>query len=340
MARERASMREVADRAGVAMSSVSRVLSDHPDVSPNMRDRVMAAVDELGYQPDFLAQSLRRRETMTVGFIVGDISNPLLAEITLGAETTLRDAGYSMVLANSMNEPELDAQHVRMFTRRRVDGLIASLAAEDDAATLHVLADIDVPIVLIDRELPSDVPNLEPSAVLSDHRAGMRAAVAHLLELGHRRLGLISGPRLRFSRERELGVRDAYAAHGLKPTFRTIEGPMDAAHGGRATRELLDDPHPVTAIVAGGNQFLPGTLAELKRQSVKVGADISLVSCDDIALTELFEPPIAVIRRDTRELGRRAAQLLLRQFGGDTKSREVLLPTEFVARESCAPPPS
>src|SRR5215207_1686606 len=134
-ARGRSSMREVADMGGVAMSSVSRVLSGHPDVSPAMRERVMEAVDTLGYQPDMLAQGLRRRSTRSVGFVVGDISNPLLAEIALGAETTLHEAGYSMLLTNSENDPALDAGHVRLLMQRRVDGLMLSLASEDHLET-------------------------------------------------------------------------------------------------------------------------------------------------------------------------------------------------------------
>src|SRR5690606_16311322 len=120
----RASMREVADRAGVAMSSVSRVLSGHPDVSAGMRERVMAVVAELGYQPDLLAQSLRRRATRSVGFVVGDIANPLLAEIVKGGERALRDGGYSMLLTDSENEPARDADHMRLLEQRRVDGLM------------------------------------------------------------------------------------------------------------------------------------------------------------------------------------------------------------------------
>ena len=129
--RGRASMRDVAARAGVAMSSVSRVLSEHPDVSPVMRERVRRAVDELEYKPDILAQSLRRRKTHTVGFVVGDISNQLFADIVKGAETTLRDAGYAMLLTNSEGDPDLDAAYVRLFEQRRTDGLILSLARED-----------------------------------------------------------------------------------------------------------------------------------------------------------------------------------------------------------------
>jgi LacI family transcriptional regulator len=335
-ASERPGMREVAEHAGVAMSSVSRVLSHHPDVSSEMRERVERAVDELGYQPDMLAQSLRRRATFTVGFVVSDISNPLLSTIALGAETTLREAGYSMLLMNSENKPSLDAAHLRLLTRRRVDGLLLSLAAEDDPETVGLLETTDIPIVLIDRELP---PSVEAGSVISEHRDGMRNAVGTLLDLGHRRVGLILGPSLRFSRERLLGLRDAYAERGLADESLVLEGTLTEEFGREATARMLDDRSPVTAIVAGGNQLVSGALAELRARDIQVGDDISLVSCDAISVTEFFNPPIAVVRRDNRELGRKAAQLLLEQMRDDRPPRQIVLPTEFVQRASCAPPP-
>lgn len=334
--RGRSSMREVAELAGVAMSSVSRVLSGHPDVSPSMRERVMSAVEQLGYEPDLLAQSLRRRATRSIGFVVGDISNPLLAEITMGAETALRAAGYSMLLTNSENDPALDAQHVRLLMQRRVDGLLLSLAAEDNPATLDALRGVEAPIVLIDRELP---PGIRASAALSDHRTGVRDAVGHLLDLGHRRIGVILGKPMRYSRERRLGLEDAYSERGLPPSYAALEGELGSRFGREATRELLDRPEPPTAIVCGGNQILVGTLEELQERRLRLGDDVSLVSCDAIALTELFTPPIAVVRRDNRALGHRAARLLLRHLEGEDSRQEVVLPTEFVARASCAPPP-
>lgn len=331
----RSSMREVADLAGVAMSSVSRVLSNHPDVSPAMHERVMLAVERLGYQPDMLAQSLRRRATKTVGFVVGDIANPLLAEIAGSAETVLRGAGYSMLLTNSENEPSLDAQHVGLLEQRRVDGLLLSLAAEDDPATLSLLSRIDSPIVLIDRELP---PTVRASAVLSDHRSGMRAAVAHLLELGHREIGLILGQPLRFTRERRIGLQEAYQERRLAPTYTIVEGRLGTSHGREATRGLLSSDRPPTALVAGGNQLVVGALEELRDRGLRVGRDVSLVSCDTVSVTELYDPPIAVVRRDNAEIGRCAAQLLLDQLDNEAEPKQIVLPTEFLARPSCAPP--
>ena len=134
--RKRASMREVAALADVAISSVSRVLSGHPDVSAEMRDRVIAAVDELEYEPDFLAQSLRRGATLSVGYVVGDISNPLIATITSGAESVLRAAGYSMLLMNSENEAGLDTEHIKFFQARYPESKIERIIVTGGASTI------------------------------------------------------------------------------------------------------------------------------------------------------------------------------------------------------------
>src|SRR5579871_4842415 len=161
--RGRSSMREVAEKAGVAMSSVSRVMSGHPDVSPAMRSRVLAAVDELGYEPDMLAQSLRRRETLTVGFVVGDISNPLLAEIVMGFEATLHENGYSMLLTNSLGDPAMEAAHIGLLSQRRVDGLVISVLDETHPETIVRLRELEIPVVVLDRT----VPGISVSRVLS-----------------------------------------------------------------------------------------------------------------------------------------------------------------------------
>jgi LacI family transcriptional regulator len=335
--RKRASMREVAELAGVAISSVSRVLSEHPDVSAAMRDRVLAAVNKLEYEPDFLAQSLRRGATLSIGYVVGDISNPLVATITSGAESVLRSAGYSMLLMNSENDPELDAAHIRFFQARRVDGMILSLASERRPGTLEVLAQVDVPIVMIDRDVPGD---LRASIVRNDHKAGMRAAVEHLLDLGHRRIALITGALdLWPVRERIAGLVEAVAARGIPDETISLVGSLSAAHGEASTERLLAmNPRP-TAIVAGGNQVLAGCLRALSRHGIRIPSEISLITCDEVDLSELHEPPIASVARDTLRLGRTAAELLLERLGG-AEPRTVLLPTSFTPRPSCVSVPA
>jgi LacI family transcriptional regulator len=341
--RARSSMRQVAKRAGVAMSSVSRVLSGHPDVSRAMRQRVLAAVEELNYQPDLLAQSLRRRETLSVGFVIGDIANPLLADIVKGAETVLQEAGYSVLLTNSLGDSNVELANLRVLEQRRVDGLILSLANEDHEPTWHLLERLVTPIVIVDRDVPA---SLQASRALSNHAQGMEDAIAHLLELGHRKIGLILGNPTRPARERRLALERAYERAGLPPTYRIIEGEFSVEHGERGARELLDDPEPPTAIIAGGNQMTIGALRVISDRGIELGSALSFVGCDDVHVTELYQPPISVVRRDTEELGRVAAALLLAQMSRTEESDEpappppvedVLLPTEYVRRASCAP---
>ncbi|HKV68436.1 MAG TPA: LacI family DNA-binding transcriptional regulator, partial [Gaiellales bacterium] len=171
------SLREVADRAGVAMSSVSRVLSGHPDVSEAMRARVMAVVDELGYEPNMLAASLRRGSTMTVAAVVRDVSSPFYAAMALAAEGAVREAGYAMLVTSSQGSPELDAAQVSQFRRRKVDGLLLSVADESDPATIAEVGRLQAPVVLVDCELAGVTGT---SAVLCDHAAGIERVVEQL----------------------------------------------------------------------------------------------------------------------------------------------------------------
>ncbi|MFI0424075.1 LacI family DNA-binding transcriptional regulator [Spongiactinospora sp. 9N601] len=327
-----ASMREVAERAGVALSSVSRVLSGHPDVSAVMRNRVLDAAAALGYEPNLLAKGLRSGATRTVGFVVGDISNPLLAQIVLGAETALRKAGYAMLLTAD-NDPGMDSSHITLLRQRQVDGLLLSLADDTAEPTAAALRNAGVPYVLIDREVAGT-----GSAVLSAHDNGMAAAVTHLVGLGHERIALINGPsQVRPSRERAKALRRECRATGAIALVRS--GPFTADYGAGATRSLLALPEPPTAIIAGSNQILAGVLDVLRRDGIRVPADVSLVSCDDVPLTRFVDPPLAMITRDPPEMGRVAAELLLDLLGGG-QGRDEVLPTDFRAAGSCAPPPA
>jgi LacI family transcriptional regulator len=329
----RSNLKDVAKLAGVAVSSASRVLSDHPDVSPAMRRRVMTAVEQLGYEPDFLAQSLRSGATFSVGFVVRDISSPLLAEIALGAETTLRAGGYSMLVLNSEGDPALDAGHIRLLERRRVDGLLISLADEENPEALAALRELTVPAVLIDRDVRHPI---EASAVLADHRSGMEAVVAHLAGLGHRRVGLAAPPAVvRPGRDGVDAFRAACREHGVEPVVQA--GAFSAEHGREAVSQMLAGEEAPTAIVAGSNQILPGALAAIRELGLSIPADLSLATFDDLPLLGLLDPPIDVVRRGAQDFGRIAAELLLERLAG-RDPRTVVVPTSFEPRGSSAPP--
>jgi LacI family transcriptional regulator len=334
---KRPGLRQVAELAGVGISTVSRVVSNHPDVSPKMRERVLSAVHELGYEPDFLAQSLRTGSTNSVGFVLSDITNPVVAHMVHGAEEVLRGAGYALMVMNSENDPRLEMEHIRFLHSRHIDGLIVLATNERRKITLDALLARDVPVVAIDRDLPR---RLRTSFVLSNHRVGMSAAVGHLLDLGHRRIGLVSWPlHLRPGRERLAGLKDAYAARGLPDTSLPVVG-MTAEEGERATEQFLASPQRLTALIAGSNQLLIGCLRSLTNHRQRPGVDIALVTCDDVPLAELFTPPLAVIARDNTATGRAAAEILLHRFHGVNEPETIVLETHFIPRASCCSPSS
>jgi LacI family transcriptional regulator len=193
------------------------------------------------------------------------------------------------------------------------------------------------PIVLIDR----DIDTAACSAVQNDHKRGMTDAVTHLLELGHRRIALIGGSRDTLpGREREVALRAAVEHSASGVAVQVMEGTFSTEHGARATTALLDRDDAPTAIVCGGNQLLVGCLQVLNEREVRIGSEISLVTCDDTATSMVYRPPIASISRDTVGLGRTAAELLLRRLQNGAGPESVVLPTRFTARASCAPPPA
>jgi len=330
-----ATIREVAAKAGVAPASVTRVLGGYPNVSDALRERVLQAVREVGYQPDLVAAGLRRGYTKTVGMIVNDILNPTVAELVDVVESELRIAGYGVILANSNGQSANDLESLRLLHQRRVDGLIASVADDRQDALAEAMGELSIPIVLLDRQIESE----DFSAVLTDHRYGATQLVEHLVAKGHREIAIISGSTDAYpSRERVRGVVDAMRSLGLpiRPEFQ-ISGRGSEEFAARSLASMLDQPTPPTAVVLGnGNTAaLVGILRELRRRDVRIGSDIALAAAEDGPLVALHTPPITAIQRDIADLGRRAARMLLGQLVKDSKrTHTVLLPTRLVVRES------
>ncbi|MBN9021170.1 MAG: LacI family DNA-binding transcriptional regulator, partial [Rhizobiales bacterium] len=222
----RIGIRDVAQRAGVAISTVSKVFSGKGEVMPALRARVLAAAAELGYQPNFLAQSLRRGATDLIGFVASDLADPFSAGIVAGAEAVLRQAGYALLVMGSDRDPGNDAANVRYLSSRRVDAVLVSPTREDDQGLLGALAEFDGPIVAVESELRGALP---VDTVCADHRQGMRDAVDHLVRLGHRRIAALTGPATRRAgRERQVGLLEALRSHGLEAGALPVETEHEA----------------------------------------------------------------------------------------------------------------
>lgn len=316
----------------MSVSTVSRVLNDHPYVADGIRERVARAMEELAYRPDVAARSMRTGASRAIGFVVSDISNPLFAAIAGGADEVLHPHGYSLVLANSANDDAREAEAVGTLSGRRVDGLLVSLADEFSPGVVERLAQFRG-VVLLDRELPG----LPFDQVLTDHRSGIRAAVEHLRGLGHTRIALIAGHHpQRGTRERTLAFREAMGDLLREELVRVVEPTRES--GERATRELLRLAEPPTAILAAHNLTFGGIVAAVRDLRVRVPDDLSLVTCDDSDLVRLHDPPVDVVDRDAAALGRAAATLLVSRLEEAQPTRQIVLPTFFEPRASSAPP--
>jgi LacI family transcriptional regulator len=322
-------IRDVAARANVAFSSVSRVLSGHPDVSEKMRVRVTTAATELGYKPDFLAQSLRSGHTRTIGFALRDISNPLFANVARRCERDLRRAGYSMIITSSDGDIAAEAENLELFRERHVDAVIASLVSETAPTTLQQLEQLTVPLILLDREVPS----IKASALLSDHYAGVRAAVDALLAAGHVRIALITGELdVRSTRERVRAFDDAHAAAGL-PTAPDlmIFGTFNSDFAEVEVHRLLALPNPPSAILTGGVGVTSGALLALHHSGLSPETDIAVVALDEWPQFAALAPSIWSVHRDSDEMGAALAHLVLDAMGG-AEPRTEITPTEFHPR--------
>ncbi len=299
-----------------------------------MRERVLKAVSGLGYEPHVIAQSLRSGRTNTLGFLIGDISNPVFADVIRGAEDYARERGFAVMLTNSEGEARLDAEHLRLFLRRKVDGILLTTSEVGSAEIAQALSKPAVPYVVLDRDVPD---GSTVSTVYGDHAMGMREATAHLLSRGHRRIALISGsPALRPARARAEGFRAAFKSAGLKLTEDLIRtGSLAPDFGKQEVTSLLASADPPSAIIAGGNRLLGGVLEAVHQAGRLVGRDLALISCDDVDLTRLYLPPISVVIRDMYVMGRTACELLLdRIVHPDSLPRSVTLPTRLLVRAS------
>lgn len=324
-------IRDVAARAGVALSSVSRVLSGHPDVSSAMRAKVEEAAQALGYEPDLLAQSLRSGATRTIGFIIRDIANPLFAVVARACEQELRRNGYSLILMNSDGSVETESKNFALLRRRRVDGVIASLVAEDSPYVKKTILSLRAPLVLLDR----DVKGLNASAVITDHSIGVKAATKHLIESGHRDIAFISGAaNVYTTRNRIKGFGEAFAEAGLPLPEKLIAlGGFDAEYALIHARHfLLKNPRP-TAFVAGGIGSTAGVVRAFNEMNLKIGKDIALVALDEWPLFDVFATEISSVYRDPEAIGSEAAHLILEVLNGN-EPRESVIDTKFTARAS------
>ncbi len=335
-------IRDVARAAGVSLSSVSRALNGGKNVSARVARDVAEAADRLGYQPDFLARGLRTRTTGMVGCLVSDVANPLNATIVKAAEARLREAGHLLVVAGTANDPARERAAAAQFRGRRMDGMLVAPGSSANAEVWREIAAAGTPVVILDRDPLYEGNDARWPAVMVDHRAGAKAATRYLTGLGHRRIALLTADaRMRPSRERIAGFREAFAEAGLDSQNAQLciqKSPMDFAQAD--TLALLCSEARPTAIIALGTRILAGVLRAARDLGLSVPRDLSVLSVGDTDLAAAYTPPITALRWSLDDVGRAAAELLLQRLSGDVGDAQsrALLPVDLVLRESCAAP--
>jgi LacI family transcriptional regulator len=330
------SIHEVAKLANVSIATVSRTLHNNPRVSPETAARVWQAIRELKYYPNTHARSLASGRSHIVGLIVSDITNPFFPEMVRGFEESASRRGYDTIIASTNYDPSRTATAVRRMIERKVDG-VGIMTSEMDQNLIDEMANRDVPMVFLDVAAPSRrISNLR-----IDYVGGINLAVRHLLELGHRRIGFLSGPfELKSARTRHDAFIECLGGIGIFEDARLVEQGNHRIDGGLAAMQrLLQLDSPPTAVLASNDLTAIGALRGIRNMGLQVPDDISVVGFDDIDLAEFTEPPLTTVRLSRAEIAERALDcLLLNMDFGREGGSEVVIGTNLIVRKSTAPP--
>ena len=324
-------MSDVAKLAKVAPATVSRVLSGTSYASEETRQKVLDAIKILDYKPNRLAGNLRKMSSQTIMGVLPDITNPFFAKIVQGIQHVAQLEGYHVLLGDTENSLPQEQKYLNLARERVVDGLIlmtARIPKEDVLAMSEI-----VPIVLAceyydDSSIPS---------VAIDNVSAAREMTEHLLRLGRKKIGFITGPDSIIKRDRLRGYQEALGKHGITVDSDLIEaGDFSIESGYAAAARLLMNKEKLTAICAAGDQMAAGAIKAIQARNLRVPEDIAVTGFGNISLCTVMQPELTTIAQPTYDMGQEAMKILYRLLAGeDVKERNVVLPYELIIRQSC-----
>lgn len=330
-----ATIQDVAKHAQVSTATVSHVINNNYPVSAKVRERVVRAVRDLNYHPNAMARGLRTRSSKTVGMIVPDIINPFFPAIVRAAEDVLNHAGYRLFVGNSDNALQKEEAYYRAFREKRVDGLLMIVAGGPlPPAFLRNHLTGDAPITFIDRYYR----RLCADAVLVNNISGSHEAVTHLIDCGHRQIGIITGPlQLANANLRLEGYKRAMRERDISVDENLIaEGRFDIRSGYESTKRLLERRSPPSALFVSNCQMTTGCLQAISELGIRCPGDIAVVSFDDLDWFSFSHPAISAVAQPMYELGAIAAEMLLKRITKKLTGppRKRMLATKLIVRES------
>ncbi|MBZ0292697.1 MAG: LacI family transcriptional regulator [Anaerolineae bacterium] len=323
---------DVAERAGVSIGTVSRVLNQRDRVHPETRRRVMEAVKELDYQRNALASSLVTQRTQMIGMVVPMVNDPFFFEMVRGVEDAAYSANYTLIIASHPRSAK-DRRYLDLFKRGYVDAMVLVASAEIQETEIRRAMDQGISVVLVQQEHEGI-----PSFVV-DNYAGARALVEHLLGLGHRRIAYITGSDYTIDNaERFRGLYDVLSEHHLAlPDSYIMQGDYHHGSGYEAMQKLLNLPEPPEAVFAANDQMAADAIQMARECGLRVPEDVAVVGFDDVSLARYTNPPLTTVAQPAYELGYEAATYALGQIGNTDPfvSFQKKLSTQLVIRLSC-----
>ena len=333
----RNTLHDIAAHTGVSYQTVSRVINNHPNVSPETRGRIQHAITELGYHPNKVAKSLVAKQSHTLAILTFGMDQYGPAQMVLNIERAAKAVGYDLIFSN-VSDPSYNQMRKALdsLIGRQVDGILS--IASVDGTTYDELVKLchDIPIVQIDPEMGLNVPS-----VMFDQRFGSHLVTEHLIKLGHRRISEISGPLHWFgAMARHQQWQETLSSSGLTPVS-SVEGDWTAQGGYKALLRLRPLDSDFTALVIGNDQMALGAIHALQEHNLHVPADVSVVGFDDIPEAAYFEPPLTTIQQNFSQLGEIGVRYLLHriQHPDETPKQQIIFP-RLVVRSSTAPPSS
>src|SRR5216683_2047612 len=325
-------IRDVAARASVSAATVSRVLNGHADVGADYRERVLAAVSDLGYRPSGPARSLRTRAAAVLGIIISDVTNPFFTAMVRGVEDVAQQGGYSVILANTDEDLAKEQRYLEVAAAEQMAGVVLAPASSTQTR-IDVLDERGIPVVTVDRRLRT--ADLD-SVTVNNHKAA-REATLHLLEQGCRTVAIIAGlARTTTGSQRLAGYKAALrdAGHAIDPEL-IAHADFRVDGGYEATRALLRGGHRPDGLFSSNNLMTIGALEALSEADIDIPAEVALVGFDDSNWATALRPPLTAVAQPTYEIGQAAARLLLERVGGaESQPRNITLSATLVVRGS------
>ncbi|MFP4016470.1 MAG: LacI family DNA-binding transcriptional regulator [Halanaerobiales bacterium] len=326
-----ATIRDVAEKAGVSIATVSRVLNKQVSVSPETRARVEKAISELNYQPNYLGRNLRRAETKIILVILQNISNPFYSKVVEGIEDVGHRYGYNIMICNTDSEAERERSYLDLLVNRLVDGVIL-MEPEIESDELTRIGNNYPVVQCCEYKEGADVPHIS-----IDNIAAGYTAVNHLIKLGHKRIGMISGyNRLLSAMQREKGYKKALKEADIEYEEGLMKyGSYGFTGGFRATKELLQMDNPPTAIFAISDITAIGAIKAIKESDLRIPEDIAVVGFDNTSIASMYDPQLTTISQPRYKLGKVSMEILMDLIkNGNVPSREIYMEHELIIRES------